>query len=455
MSPLILSLFAALGASSTPTWSDAHSGSGDLVRSAPVAADAFVRADEDEDPERFDALLAALDPKLDEEAAVERLASMGTQLARLVLDWHRTNAEDGAARADADPFDEGAWRRVERAAERIDRGAQQSAIAAELTGDDPPAVARAAFHLLRRVGSSDQADLFVELLLELDVQRPGRGEASDLALSTFRLVQARDRRLSAALGSRIGSIPNAWRGLIAHDLARVGAHADDLAFIWRGLEMRVGETPLLSALAIVADDFVYRVDDAQLHVLRRRMLSADLDVAEQAIMAASRLGDDSIVEQLIAFLTQSDPRIRAAAAYGLTTLTDLPFGQDVELWEHWYERAETWWDERGRTLADDLRWAESEVAIELILEVARQRMRRAELVDALIGTFERTDDEVVDLAVLCLRELHWHGAPRRLVQVLESHQSARVQGIAWRALRTLTGLDAGPEADDWRLALLL
>jgi hypothetical protein len=30
-----------------------------------------------------------------------------------------------------------------------------------------------------------------------------------------------------------------------------------------------------------------------------------------------------------------------------------------------------------------------------------------------------------------------------------------VQGRAWRALRELTGFDAGPEPEGWRLALLL
>jgi|GEM_PF-3935446 len=443
MAPQLLSLvLVALGAQVAP-------GRAAVVASTLATALAPPSTVQEDEESRFDALLTALDPSVPDDDAVERLATLGADLARLVIAWHRTEE------ASATPFDDAAWLRIERAAERIDRSSQQSVITTELAGDDPPRVAAAALHLLRRIGSADQADQLVELLHELAIPRPGRGDASDLALSTLREIQRRDKRLSGALGTRIENLPANWIGLVARDLARVGLDADDLDFVWRGLERRIGETALLSALAIVADDFVYRVDDGQLAVLRRRMLSAETDIAEQAVMAAARLGDDTIVEQLIAFLTQSEPRIRVAAAYGLKTLTGLPFGQEVELWERWYERSTAWWEKHGDTLADELRWSDGETAIELILEIARQRMRRAELVDALVGTFERSDDEVVDLAVLCLRELRWHGTPRRLVDLLETSKSARVQGIAWRALRTLTGLDAGPEGADWRLALLL
>lgn len=435
MSPLVLPLLIAFAQAPVP------------LHASPRPAVVH----QEDDTSRFGALLAALDPAVEEDDAVDRLAALGVDLARQVLDWHRADA-DGVQRIS---FDEDGWRRIERAAERIDRGALQATIRTRTEGEDPPAVAAAALHLLRRAGSADQADLLVELLGELDVARPGRGDDSALALSTLHEIQRRDKRLSGALGARIDALSTTWIGLIAHELAQVGSDADDLAFVWRGLEMRTAEAALLSALVLVADTCVYRVDDDQLHLLRRRILSPDLDIAEPAILAASRLGDDRIIEQLIAFLTQTEPRIRAAAAHGLKTLTDLPFEDDVELWERWFERSTAWWDEHGATLAEDLQWADDERATELILQIARQRLHRAELVEALIGTFERNEGPVVDLAVLCLRELHWHGTPRRLVDVLETHSSARVKGVACRALRSLTGLDAGFEAASWRLALLL
>jgi hypothetical protein len=153
-------------------------------------------------------------------------------------------------------------------------------------------------------------------------------------------------------------------------------------------------------------------------------------------------------------MSQANPRIVDAAYWGLRELSGLPTGPDVERWERWLESSRAWWRERGSDLDIDLRWGSAEVATERIVEIASQRLRRHELSHALTLTFERDEEEVVDLAIRCLRELRWQGTKRHLVELLE-HPSARVQGRAWRALRELTGFDAGPEPEGWRLALLL
>jgi hypothetical protein len=421
---------------------------------APAAAaapsvDTFVQAAEDDDATRFAALLLQLDPALDDDLAVAKIAKLGVATVTLVLDWHRP--EKGAASGRS--FDAGAWSRIERAVERVSRPEQYAALAANLAGDDPPQVAAAGLRLMGRIGASSQTDLLLELVDELKLPRPSGSTNGELALTAFAGIQLRDSELSAELGARATRIPEGWIAPLARVVA-LGESPRDLMLTLRGLEARVAEEPLLSVLGQVAPRFVGRVEEADLVPLRRRLLSADVSQMELATIALARLGDDGIVEQLIAFLTQSNTRVRSAAHFGLHELTGLPFGADSERWELWHAKSVAWWDEHGATLADDVRWLDSERAIELIIEIAPQKMHRAELLDALLEAFERDEEEVVDLAILCMRELRWSGTTRRLVVELE-HHSARSQGRAWRALRTLTGLDAGPEASAWRAALLL
>ena len=87
---------------------------------APAAAaapsvDTFVQAAEDDDATRFAALLLQLDPALDDDLAVAKIAKLGVATVTLVLDWHRP--EKGAASGRS--FDAGAWsRRAWRASRR-------------------------------------------------------------------------------------------------------------------------------------------------------------------------------------------------------------------------------------------------------------------------------------------------------------------------------------------------
>jgi hypothetical protein len=196
------------------------------------------------------------------------------------------------------------------------------------------------------------------------------------------------------------------------------------------------------------------VPEQRLAFLRSRLTAVDVGTVERAIVALTRLCDDQCAEQLVALMSQANPRIVDAAYWGLRELSGLPTGPDVERWEKWLETSRTWWRERGGELESDLRWGSADVATERIVEIASQRLRRHELSHALTLTFERDEGEVVDLAIRAMRELRWQGTKRHLVELLE-HPSARVQGRAWRALRELTGFDAGPEPEGWRLALLL
>lgn len=404
---------------------------------------------QEDDTSRFEPLLRQLDSSIDDDLAVARIAKLGVETVTLVLDWHRP--EEGAASGRS--FDAAAWSRIERAVERVSRPEQYAAMATNLAGEDPPQVAAAGLRLMGRIGASGQAELLLELVDELKLPRPSGTVNGEMALTAFADIQRRDSELSAEFGARTGRIPVGWIAPMARVVA-LGESPRDLTLVLRGLEARVADEPLLSVLGQVAPRFVGRVQEADLVPLRRRLLSADVSQMELSTIALARLGDDGIVEQLIAFLTQSNSRVRSAANFGLHELTGLPFGADAERWELWHVKSSAWWDEHGATLADDVRWLDSEKAFDLIIEIAPQKMHRSELLEALLQAFERDEEEVVDLAILCMRELRWSGSARRLVVELD-HKSARSQGRAWRALRTLTGLDAGPESSAWRAALLL
>jgi len=397
-----------------------------------------------------DELAALLSPSLPEERAGAGLAVLGANLAPRLITYVRPTAErpDGRALSDGD------WRRIELGVGRLPRAAFARALETALAGEDDPATARVAMRLLGRVGSSEQADLFTALLGELALTSVRPGPDLDLVRTATAAVQTRDRSFSRALASRSDSLPAQWLLPLARALA-VGLSGDDLELLWH-VATRGGpnEVPALTLLGDLARSYVGSVSEQRFTFLRTRLTAVDVGVVECAIVALTRLCDDQCAEQLVALMSQANPRIVDAAYWGLRELSGLPTGPDVDRWEKWLATSRAWWHERGGEIENDLRWGSADIAIERIVEIASQRLRRHELVQALTLTFERDEEEVVDLAIRCLRELRWQGTKRHLVELLE-HPSAQVQGRAWRALRELTGFDAGPEAASWRLALLL
>jgi hypothetical protein len=395
-------------------------------------------------------LAALLAPELPEDRAVAGLAALGANLAPRLVAYVRPTSE----RPDGRPLTDGDWRRIELGIDRLPRAAVARALETALVGDDDPATARVGLRLFGRVASSEQAELYTTLLGELCLSTVRPGPDLDLVRSATAAVQMRDRGFSRALVSRSDALPGHWLLPLARALA-VGRSGDDLELLWhvatRGNE---NEVPALTLLGDLAPAYVGAVSESRLSYLRSRLTAVDIALVEGAVVALTRLCDDQCAEQLIALMSQANPRIVDAAYWGLRELSGLPTGPDVERWEKWLESSRAWWRERGDGLADDLRWGNADLATERIVEIASQRLRRHELAHALTLTFERDEEEVVDLAIRCLRELRWQGTKRHLVELLE-HPAARVQGRAWRALRELTGFDAGPDPEGWRLALLL
>jgi hypothetical protein len=405
----------------------------------------------DEAARELDEQLAALlDPALATDAAVAGLAGLGANLAPRLVTYVRPTSErpDGRSPTELD------WERLERALDRLPRAATARALETALVGEDDPHTAAVALRVLGRVGAAEQADLFVALLDELGARTVRPGPQLELVRSAAAAVQGRDRDFSRSLAARHERLPAAWRLPVARALA-IGDGPDDLELLWQSIGRGSrDENAALALLGELAPHYAGSVPEHRLATLRAKLVSADVAAVEHAVVALGRLGDHVCAEQLIALMTQANPRIRAAAHWGLRELTSLPTGPVPERWEAWLAESRRWWHEHGSALNDELRWGSPEAATERIVEIAGQRLRRGELVAALCTTFERDEEDVVDLAIRCLRELRYGGTARHLVRLLD-HPSARVQGRAWRALRELTGFDAGPEPDAWRMALAL
>jgi len=405
----------------------------------------------DESARELDEQLAALlDPALATDASVAGLAGLGANLAPRLVTYVRPTSErpDGRTPTDVD------WERLERALDRLPRAATARALETALVGEDDPHTAAVALRVLGRVGAAEQADLLVSLIDELGARSVRPGELLERVRSAVAAMQGRDRDLSRSLAARNERVPAPWRLPLARALA-IGSGPEDLELLWQSIGRGArDENAALALLGELAPLYAGQVTENRLALVRSKLTSADVAAVEHAVVALGRLGDHVCAEQMIALMTQANPRIRAAAHWGLRELTDLPTGPVPERWEAWLTEARAWWSEHGATLKDELRWGAPEAATERIVEIAGQRLRRAELVTALCATFERDEEEVVDLAIRCLRELRYGGTARQLVRLLD-HPSARVKGRAWRALRELTGFDAGPDPDGWRMALSL
>jgi len=170
--------------------------------------------------------------------------------------------------------------------------------------------------------------------------------------------------------------------------------------------------------------------------------SADGSQAQAAVAALGRLGEPDSVPLLLDVAEGASAPMRRAAFGALRRLGGVSLPESVELWRGWYEREQSWWEERApariAAVAD-----EGEVAPELSQRFALARelgehpLYRDELVAALLPWLAHADPAVRILACQALGRLDSPRALAPLCALLEDDERA-VAAAAHATLAELT-----------------
>jgi len=186
--------------------------------------------------------------------------------------------------------------------------------------------------------------------------------------------------------------------------------------------------------------------------LRALLDASDPNIQRAVALALGELRDDHSIPALIDLLDSEDSGLAQNACWGLQHATGLGFPASSERWRRWYADERSWFAREERGVLRDLESRDPAKVSTALREISQRRTERDELATEVIAVLQRAEPSLRAQACETLAALGSSIALQALLERLETDIPFCSQS-AWRALRTITGLDLPSEAPAWRAAL--
>lgn len=183
------------------------------------------------------------------------------------------------------------------------------------------------------------------------------------------------------------------------------------------------------------------------------LLDSQDGVCVQTIsIALARARVEAAIPAWIALLESESRGTRERARRSLEELTGLSLGSAGERWRAWHEAENAWFEQEAPRVFSELASDEDERVLEAAREVARHRLYRDELAQAVEGLLDHASPAVRLCACSVLQGLGSSVALPALTAALADEDEA-VARSAWSTLRHLTGLELPFDEALWRKQL--
>ncbi len=300
--------------------------------------------------------------------------------------------------------------------------------------------------LLGATGSGEHLRLLTRLTAS---PQPDPGLTPELRIgftSALGAILARDPQVLPQIPTLLSESPPGLASSIVEALA-----ATRSSQATRLLASMLGRTPgldglLLTRLAERAPP--QEGSEVVFDALRRYLRQLDTTLVCAAARACGQLRDDGSVEVLIALMEHGDEHVRRSAFDALQRISGLAFGPDPARWTSWYHAEMRWWEGEAESLLASIERARGLEFMRAAREVLEHRLYRDRIAESFVNALRRDNAGEVRSACQALEQLGSTRALGALIECLE-RDDPLVRAAAWKALRTLTGLDLPPERNSW------
>lgn len=307
-----------------------------------------------------------------------------------------------------------------------------------------------ALAVLEAVGD-DTAELGLALELasanaETDGVRP---EVLTLLSNALGAMLRRTPALVPTLASQVPSSNDALRPAL---LSGIGAAPGRDAT--RALTGYLGQWPALDATVLAQvgrrlGRAPVPLTHSEASVVRRFLRDSKPELRREAALALGRTETASSLPELIERLQDDAPSVCDAAHWALKAITGLRFARDAARWEAWLAGEETWWSERGETLAASFSDRSRETLAGAARELASHRGSRERISLALLPQLDLVDSPDAERLLLeVLASLRSPAAVRGLIERLPGASGAYRTAIL-ATLTAITGESRSANPDDW------
>ena len=191
------------------------------------------------------------------------------------------------------------------------------------------------------------------------------------------------------------------------------------------------------------------LDKQFLEWVRVELQSAPPSYARTLLACVNALDDGTWVPNLIDRLEDENSGIREEALAGLRSISGVAYPMDPKPWRAWYETETRWHAAQRPKLLQQFASAETPKVLTAIREYSQHRTRRGELADELVRVLEHAKPEVRSLVISVLEQLGSPVAVPALLGMLRDSDK-RVVDAAWRALKTISGIDLPRDPEQLR-----
>lgn len=209
------------------------------------------------------------------------------------------------------------------------------------------------------------------------------------------------------------------------------------------------EAELLGSMATLEWNNPWVLAGTTARYLGPRLCSVDPDERALAATLVGRLLLPDMVPLLLELLDDGQPLVRGAAISSLALLAHKPADLDPASWSGWYRREHAWYEERVPELLEVLVGQASGPASDALRELFQHPLWKRELSRETAERLLQIPHPVRLVACTLIEEAKVCDGLPGLVQALTSSDS-RLKKVAWRALRSLTGVERPLELAAWK-----
>jgi len=303
-----------------------------------------------------------------------------------------------------------------------------------------------------RVLGALQDKLGTELLLDLSL------EFSDLHLRSRTVKEPLERAFSAVFRAdssslelvekRTDEFTDELRDLLCR-AARTAPCPESVAVLER--LMSDGEEIDLELLRVISEMHAERPwlfrDEAK-RVIQPFLFDKDWKLRRCAAVALTDLRDFETFSSIALLLDDEQAAVRSAAEWSLQNLSGLSREMSSTEWLDWFDTEIEWWTENEERLCADLRSGDAKLVMAAIRDLTRTSLFRDLAAQALADSLDDSNPALLITVCCALEKLDSRGVVPTLIELLHS-RDANVRKVVNRTLVKLTGIERGPNYEDW------
>ena len=184
--------------------------------------------------------------------------------------------------------------------------------------------------------------------------------------------------------------------------------------------------------------------------LRPYLFSKDWQLRRTAAVSLAKLRDIETFSSIVLLLDDEHAAVRKSAEWSLQEMVGLSKQMTTAEWLNWYDSRLAWWGENQERLSADLQSGNAKLVMAAVRDLTQTSLVRDLAAQALADSLDDSNPGLLATVCRALEQLDCRGVVPSLVELLNS-QDEEIRTTVNRTLTKLTGIESGPNYEDWLL----